>query len=610
MIQGSIKKITRCLAGVSAVICALWFAAGCSKDDNEKFLVSFGAGAGSATPPASYEVEKGKKVFLPGQEEMKAPERKVFDGWKDAADTTDKIYNKDEAYTVKSDVRFVAQWRADDKFKVSFGTGEGSGTQIASLEVEKGGVIYLPGQEEMKAPYWKVFGGWKDAADATGKIYGKEEAYTVNGDVRFVAQWETEIDGYSSALLPALPDLANKGALAYTGDTVILWNIAAKPVLNAVTGETVKDTVIEYSPYGQSGKFDNNNWVYDYYNEYVKEYSPCGEAECVLNGKTENYGMDNYDGKGPYRYKLDNNGNRIRFRTIIKERVDTAFVRDTLTFPRKTVTKDSLGVLLQALNAAVWGNDYTGNGTRSARSSRAVKDTWTTPQAWKDSIAGSAMAFNPLFDRLTAATTAAGITGRYSSYVLGERNSTEKQNVADTYYESIETGTATIQYVNFSKNSNLLPTAKARYKAGKEMFIGGALGAAFCNYRYEYADVKEVVNSGTNPNPTLVTTKKGNRGSVYEYKVNGTIQFSGAFAGTISYNNVHFKKTSRTVPEINSDYYYPSERYAYEYSGEIVIKSGTNEIKINLAIEDERWDEDVLEDLLFIFDPWEIVFDM
>ena len=73
-----------------------------------KYEVSYSAGEGSGTPPATQELESGRRIFLPGQGNMTAPSQRVFDGWRDGAGRT---YQRDEGYTVTENVRFIAQWR-------------------------------------------------------------------------------------------------------------------------------------------------------------------------------------------------------------------------------------------------------------------------------------------------------------------------------------------------------------------------------------------------------------------------------------------------------------------------------------------------------------------
>lgn len=72
--------------------------------------VTFSAGAGSGTVPASFQKWEGAKFNLPGQGSMTAPAGKVFDGWK-ANGAGDKLA-ADAEYTMGgAEVEFVAQWK-------------------------------------------------------------------------------------------------------------------------------------------------------------------------------------------------------------------------------------------------------------------------------------------------------------------------------------------------------------------------------------------------------------------------------------------------------------------------------------------------------------------
>lgn len=75
------------------------------------YNVSFNAGAGSGTVPASFQKWEGAKFNLPGQGSMVAPAGKAFDGWK-ANGAGDKLA-ADAEYTMgNAAVEFVAQWKA------------------------------------------------------------------------------------------------------------------------------------------------------------------------------------------------------------------------------------------------------------------------------------------------------------------------------------------------------------------------------------------------------------------------------------------------------------------------------------------------------------------
>jgi len=97
-------------AGILAVVLVFgMFLAACGEEDAPKtFTVSYEAGEGSGTPPASQTVEDGKSINLPGKGSLTAPEGKEFDGWRGDGAT----YSTGDSYTVTKDVTFIAQWKS------------------------------------------------------------------------------------------------------------------------------------------------------------------------------------------------------------------------------------------------------------------------------------------------------------------------------------------------------------------------------------------------------------------------------------------------------------------------------------------------------------------
>ena len=75
------------------------------------YNVTFSAGTGSGTVPATFQKWDGAKFNLPGQGSMVAPSGKVFDGWK-ANGTGDKLAANAEYTMGAAEVEFVAQWKA------------------------------------------------------------------------------------------------------------------------------------------------------------------------------------------------------------------------------------------------------------------------------------------------------------------------------------------------------------------------------------------------------------------------------------------------------------------------------------------------------------------
>jgi hypothetical protein len=106
------------------------------------------------------------------------------------------------------------------------------------------------------------------------------------------------------------------------------------------------------------------------------------------------------------------------------------------------------------------------------------------------------------------------------------------ESIESKDYGQLQTSTQTIKFFDFSLDGNL--------------FLGGAIGMA----ALEYGDNK--------------TYDEG-----YELKDNGTIEFRGTFSGSIIYKNV--KETYKGT----------KDKTEYEYSGELIIKSGGKEMNLS-----------------------------
>jgi hypothetical protein len=80
---------------------------------------------------------------------------------------------------------------------VTYSAGAGGGTAPASVGVNGGSSITLPGSGDMIAPADKFFIGWSDGA----ALYWAEDSYTVNDNVTLTAQWELTTIGEVEAYL-------------------------------------------------------------------------------------------------------------------------------------------------------------------------------------------------------------------------------------------------------------------------------------------------------------------------------------------------------------------------------------------------------------------------
>ena len=149
------------------------------------YTVSFSAGEGSGTAPASQTVTAGASVTLPQQGALTAPSGKTFAGWKSGSTT----YEAGASVVITADTVFTAQWTAGsggNTYTVSFSTGEGSGTAPVSQTVTAGASVTLPQQGAMAAPAGKTFAGWKSGSDST---YEAGASVTITAATVFTAQW-------------------------------------------------------------------------------------------------------------------------------------------------------------------------------------------------------------------------------------------------------------------------------------------------------------------------------------------------------------------------------------------------------------------------------------
>jgi hypothetical protein len=148
------------------------------------YTVSFAAGEGGGSAPASQAVIDGASLTLPGKGDMTAPAGKAFAGWWEGG-ASSKIYAAGASVKITADTVFTAQW--GNKVAVSFSVGEGGGSAPASQTVEAGESLTLPGKGDMTAPAGKVFNGWKSGASST--IYAAGASVTIKESTVFTARW-------------------------------------------------------------------------------------------------------------------------------------------------------------------------------------------------------------------------------------------------------------------------------------------------------------------------------------------------------------------------------------------------------------------------------------
>lgn len=135
---------------------------------------------------------------LPGvPETFTAPNGKEFDCWKIQGDNTNTSYNPRDSYTIKGNVKFVAQWK--DKqgggeqpttFTLTFKPGEGGGRDHVVNDINTQQYTLPDVPDTFTAPAGKpIFDGWK-AEDGT--VYPAGTVIPVNADATFVAQWKAD----------------------------------------------------------------------------------------------------------------------------------------------------------------------------------------------------------------------------------------------------------------------------------------------------------------------------------------------------------------------------------------------------------------------------------
>ena len=136
---------------------------------------------------------------LPGvPETFTAPNGKEFDCWKIQGDNTNTSYNPRDSYTIKGNVKFVAQWK--DKqgggeqpttFTLTFKSGEGSGDNYVVNGIDTPQYTLPDVPDTFTAPAGKpIFAGWK--AEGGNVVYPAGTVIPVNADATFVAQWKAD----------------------------------------------------------------------------------------------------------------------------------------------------------------------------------------------------------------------------------------------------------------------------------------------------------------------------------------------------------------------------------------------------------------------------------
>lgn len=135
---------------------------------------------------------------LPGvPETFTAPNGKEFDCWKIQGDNTNTSYNPRDSYTIKGNVKFVAQWKdkqgggEQQGYTLTFKPGDGSGDNYVVNGIDTLQYTLPDVPDAFTAPAGKpIFAGWK--AEGGNVVYPAGTVIPVNADATFVAQWRAD----------------------------------------------------------------------------------------------------------------------------------------------------------------------------------------------------------------------------------------------------------------------------------------------------------------------------------------------------------------------------------------------------------------------------------
>ena len=135
---------------------------------------------------------------LPGvPETFTAPNGKEFDCWKIQGDNTNTSYNPRDSYTIKGNVRFVAQWKdkqgggEQQGYTLTFKPGDGSGDNYVVNDINTQQYTLPDVPDTFTAPAGKPnFDGWK--AEGGNVVYPAGTVIPVNADATYVAQWKAD----------------------------------------------------------------------------------------------------------------------------------------------------------------------------------------------------------------------------------------------------------------------------------------------------------------------------------------------------------------------------------------------------------------------------------
>jgi len=204
-----------------------------------QFTVTFNAnGATGGSAPASQTVYSSSSIVIPAHGTL-AYSGKTFGGWNTQANGGGTNYEAGAAYTVTGHVTLYAKWQSEVQYTVTYSANGGSGTVPQAQTVDPGTVITLPGQGSM-SNIGKIFKGWNTAVNGSGTGFDEGEAYTVNVNSTFYAQWESvPIEPPGSTLSDKLAYIASNAGDGVVYDIVVNDDVHILPTTIATMGRNI-----------------------------------------------------------------------------------------------------------------------------------------------------------------------------------------------------------------------------------------------------------------------------------------------------------------------------------------------------------------------------------
>lgn len=162
----------------------------------EKFTVTYKANGGTGADH-SVQVDKGSNHVILGADacHFTAPQGERFVYWSTRADnaTGSAHYAVGQEYqNVQRNLTFYAVWETTAR-TVQFDANGGTGT-MQTVNVNLNDSYTLP-PCTFTAPEGKEFDCWKIEGDNTNTSYNPRDSYTIDGNVKFVAQWKVKQGG-------------------------------------------------------------------------------------------------------------------------------------------------------------------------------------------------------------------------------------------------------------------------------------------------------------------------------------------------------------------------------------------------------------------------------